>query len=139
MSTPTNLALLTPEVLTSALTSAQTGRLSELTAAVALIRNGYEVAEPLVVSAYDYLIKRPGSDVFEQAQIKTVYVREDRDGALVVKGAKNNGMPYSREEASVIIGVDRFNAYIIENREQSEYWAKDEVVAAGKWEKVSLL
>lgn len=135
MSTPTNLALLTPEVLTSA----QTGRLSELTAAVVLIRNGYEVAEPLVVSSYDYLIKRPGSDVFEKAQIKTVYVREDRDGALVVKGAKNNGMPYSLDEASVIIGVDRFSAYIIENREQSEYWAKDEVVAAGKWDKVSLL
>ncbi|WP_144239336.1 hypothetical protein [Exiguobacterium undae] len=124
-----------PEVLTSA----QTGRLSEITAAVALIRNGYEVAEPLVVSSYDYLIKRPGRNIFEKAQIKTVCVREDRDGALVVKGAKNSGVPYSLDEASVIIGVDRFTAYIIENREQSEYWAKDEVVAAGKWEKVSLL
>lgn len=135
MSTPTNYALLTLEVLTSI----QTGRLSELNAAVALIRNGYEVAEPLVVSSYDYLIKRPGNDAFDKARIETMYVREGRDGSLVVKGVKNLDVPYSLDEVSVIIGVDRFSAYIIENREQFEYREKDEVVTFNKWEKVSLL
>jgi len=135
MSTPTNYALLTPEVLTSA----QNGRPSELTAAVALIRNGYEVAKSLAISSYGYLIKRPGSNIFEKAQIKTVYVREDRDGALILKGVKKSDAPYSLDEASIIIGIDRFTAYIIENCEQSEYWEENDIVPAGKWKKVSLL
>jgi hypothetical protein len=138
MATPINYKELTQDHVTYSVTTAETGRLSELMAIQALVRNGYEVAEPTVTSAHDLVIRRPGKRHYERAQVKTVYVRSDRGGALVVCGAKNSGKPYSIEEADVIIGVDRFDVYVIENASQREYWAQNERIAAGKWTKLSL-
>ena len=138
MATPINYKELTQDHVTYSVTTAETGRLSELMAIQALVRNGYEVAEPTVTAAHDLVIRRPGKRHYERAQVKTVYVRSDRGGALVVCGAKNSGKPYSIEEADVIIGVDRFDVYVIENASQREYWAQNERIAAGKWTKLSL-
>lgn len=138
MATPINYKELTQDHVSYCVTTAETGRLSELMAVQALIRNGYEVAEPVVTAAHDLVVRRPGKRHYERAQVKTVYVRQDRGGALVVSGAKNSGKPYSIEEADVIIGVDRFDVYVIENASQREYWAQNETIAAGKWTKLSL-
>ena len=114
----------------------QRGAHSQMTAALALIANGWEVAEPLVTEAYDLVAKPPNSTEWKQVQVKTGRVREDRGGAIVVRGTRRNGEPYTTDEVDYMCGVmDTGEVYIFECRGLSTYWVTPNTVA--KWEKLS--
>ena len=109
------------------------GRSSELTAQSALMRNGYTVLEPQTVESYDCVVVPPAGK-FLKAQIKTIQIRHDRGGALVVSSKKGDGTPYAVSEVDVIVGVDGNNVYVIPNTGQGEYWANNASIAARKWQ-----
>jgi hypothetical protein len=96
--------------------------MSELIAITRLIENGYVTHEPTTREPYDLLVETPDGR-YLKAQVKTAYVRDDRDGAIVVYARKNSGKAYTRAEADVIIGVYGMDVYLIDNAEYGEYWA----------------
>jgi hypothetical protein len=96
--------------------------MSELIAITRLIENGYVTHEPTTREPYDLLVETPDGR-YLKAQVKTAYVRDDRDGAIVVYARKNSGKAYTRAEADVIIGVYGTDVYLIDNAEHGEYWA----------------
>lgn len=117
------------------LTSNEKGRHAELLAATALLANGYTVMESLVPESFDYAIKRAGSKETKYVQVKTAFLRnEKRYGGeyLVVRGAKNNGDIYTRDEVDYFIAIWEGKAYMFPNREVSEYWIKPDDLAI-KW------
>jgi len=101
------------------------GRHAELVALTALLANGWTVMEPTAPDAFDLGITRPGWTDFKRVQVKTARLR-NKDGAdwIVVTGAKNNGIPYSTDEADLFIGVYDGVAYMFPNRGITEYWVK---------------
>lgn len=105
-----------------------TGRISELKAITALIENGYEVAEPVIGETYDLLIQEKGGDKVYKVQVKTCRVRNDRDGAIVVEGTKNNGLPYTKDDCDYFVGVLGDDVYMFDCREISEYWVTNESI-----------
>ena len=91
----------------------------------------------MVDEPYDLVAKPPDSDSWLKIQCKTIRVRNDRRGQLVVYARKGNGDTYKREECDYIVGVHGDDTYLILNREISEYW-KPEIVKEGyEWTKLS--
>src|SRR5699024_11411105 len=96
-----------------------------------------------VPEPYDLIVggkEDNGDAVRFTVQVKTLKVRNDREGQLVVRGASQDGTPYSKQEVDYLFGVDLKNnvGYLIRNNEQSEYWSKDLETARNKWTELRL-
>ncbi|GIQ63660.1 hypothetical protein PACILC2_22280 [Paenibacillus cisolokensis] len=111
------------------------GKVSEMTARRALLNAGYIVAKPETDEPFDVVFRDPVNREWYTAQIKTIRVREDRDGALVVSARKSNGEPYAKPDADYIVGVLGDAVYMFENTGQAEYWAQ-EATASKRWVKL---
>ena len=116
--------------------STNIGTHSELRVMTALLANGYEVSKPIAPEPYDLTVRDPRSGEHFRVQVKTARVREDRDGAIVVTARKSNGQTYTREECDYLAGVTEDAVYLIPNVEQTEYWAKPDLVDA-KWTRLT--
>ena len=112
--------------------SSVVGGISELTAARALMSVGYEVAWPDVAESYDIVAKDPHNKRWYTFQVKTVKVRDDRGGALVVYTRKSNGAPYPKSEVDYFLAINGDTVYMFENTEQGEVWAT-ETSASKRW------
>ncbi|MCU7556585.1 group I intron-associated PD-(D/E)XK endonuclease [Macrococcus capreoli] len=123
--------------------STLTGGVSEHLATAMLLSNGFSVFHAAVPEVYDLIVvgkDDDGDNVVFTVQVKTVKIRSDREGQVVIKGANSNGVPYSRKDVDYIFGVhlDSNTGYLIPNNEQSEYWAMDFETARTKWTEYSL-
>ena len=108
------------------------GTVSELTAARALLSNGWDVAFPVVDEVYDIIARDPFTREFKTIQVKTIRRRVDRGNEMVVYATKGNGTPYQPHDCDYIIGVEGDTVYMFENEGKKEYWAGD-VSAAKRW------
>lgn len=109
------------------LTSISKGRYSELLAQTALLANGWTIMEPISPEPFDLAIKRIGDKQTFYVQVKTASVRsEERYGGewVIVKGSKNNGQKYTKEEVDYLVTVHNGEVYMFDNRECSEYWVR---------------
>lgn len=123
--------------------STNIGGAAESVAKAIFLMNGFSVAEMVVPEPYDLIVGGKddnGDAVRFTVQVKTLKVRNDREGQLVVRGASQDGTPYSKQEVDYLFGVDlRHNVgYLIRNNEQSEYWSKDFETARTKWTELRL-
>lgn len=114
------------------------GKVSEITAALALIANGWEVAEPVMAEEYDLVAKDPIDKKWRTFQVKSLRRRSDRNNEMVIVGRKNNGGTYQPSEVDYMLGVDTVNdvVYMVECSGLSEYWAS-EATAAKRWVELS--
>lgn len=101
------------------------GRHSELVAQSAFTSLGISVWEPVVPDAHDLMFEIDGKRY--TAQVKTI-TKRNRHGVdyYVIKGRKNDGRPYSREDCDVFVGVYQGEVFLTPNRTISEYWVKVE-------------
>lgn len=113
-----------------------TGTLSELTAARALLANGWEVSLPAVDEVYDIVAKDPVDSEFKSIQVKTIRRRKDRNNEMVVYATNGKGEPYDPADCDYIVGVEENTVYMFENTGLKEYWRTD-VSAAKRWVKLS--
>lgn len=113
--------------------TARVGSVSESLAEAILTKHGWDVSIPVAVEPYDLIAKDPSDKRFKRIQVKTMKVRRDMDNRLVVKGAKSNGFPYTKEEVDLIACVYGSHLYLIDNIEQTEYTATDVKAAQDKW------
>ena len=114
------------------------GRHSELLAQTALLANGWTVMESVAPEVFDLGITRSGmGSAFYRVQIKTARRRDDRNGEVVIYAKKNNGKPYTKEEADYFIGILDGEVYMFENRELSEYWCPAHALG-DKWTKLEI-
>lgn len=123
--------------------STLTGGVSESIAAAMFLANGFSVATALVPELYDMIVTgkdEAGDDVRFTVQVKTIKVRSDREGQLVVRGANASGIPYSEKDVDYILGVHlpTSTGFLIRNSEQSEYWAANMETARKKWTELRL-
>jgi len=121
------------------LSSNSKGKHAELLAATALLANGWSVLEPISPQAYDLAARNPNSHETIYVQIKTAFLRsEERYGGdyLVVRGSRNNGKVYEKDEVDVFIAVWEGECYLFPNREIKEYWIRPEDIDE-KWTKLS--
>ena len=123
--------------------STNIGGAAESIAKAIFLMNGFSVAEMVVPEPYDLIVggkDEEGNAVRFTVQVKTLKIRNDRAGELVVRGAAKDGTPYSAKEVDYLFGVDlRHNVgYLIRNNEQSEYWSKDFETARNKWTELRL-
>ena len=120
------------------LTSSEKGKHAELLAATALLANGYSVLEPIAPEPYDLAVRRHDDKETFYIQIKTAFLRDEkRYGGeyLVVRGAKNNGDVYTKNEVDFFIAVWDGCCYLFPNREISEYWVRPSDIGV-KWKKL---
>lgn len=110
---------------------------SELRVMTALLANGYEVSKPIVPEPYDLTVRDPRDGRHFRVQVKTAHIREDRGGSIVVTAKKRNGASYTLDECDYIVGVTKDAVYMIENTEQTEYWAMPDLVDA-KWRRLGV-
>lgn len=123
-----------------AYSSNEKGRHAELIAQTALLANGYTVMEPIAPEAFDLAIKRPDGGDTSYVQVKTAMLRDEpRYGGkyLVIRGAKNNGARYTRDEVDYFVAIWQGRAYMFPNSEQSEYWVKPDEIGE-KWTELSV-
>lgn len=113
------------------------GVVSELTAARALLSNGWGVSQPVVDEVYDLVIRDPLTGEFKTAQVKTIRRREDRGNELVIGSKKGNGEAYTPEEVDYIVGVEGETVYMFECTGKREYWASDQT-ALKRWIKFTV-
>lgn len=128
-----------PQEILDNRTTNDIGKHSELLAQTALLSAGFQVMEPISPQAYDMVAKRPDEKSVSYIQVKTAFLRdEERYGGkyLVVKGAKNSGKTYTKDEVDFFIAVWDNKCYMIENREITEYWVRPEKVL-DKWVELS--
>jgi hypothetical protein len=111
-----------------------TGAVSELTAAMALLSNGYEVARPLVPEKYDLIIRDPLTNDKFTVQVKTIRRRTDRSNEMVVYATNGKGEAYQPQDCDLLIGIEGDTAYMFECTGIKEYWASD-TTAAKRWVK----
>ena len=119
-------------------TSNDKGKHAELLAQTALLANGYNVLEPISPQPYDLAARNPQTQETVYYQVKTAFLRdEERYGGeyLVVKGARNNGKVYEKDEVDRFIAVWNGTCYVFPNREVSEYWVRPWQVDE-KWTKL---
>lgn len=109
-----------------------TGSISELTAAKALLANGWEVSFPVVDEVYDIVAKDPVNGDFATMQVKTIRRRSDRNNELVIYASNSRGKPYDPSDCVYIIGVEDNAVYMFENTRKKEYWRTD-ASAAKRW------
>lgn len=127
------------QTIHQALTSSEKGRHAELLAQTALLANGWSVLEPIAPEAYDLAIRRVDDKDTNYVQVKTAFLRDEkRYGGqyIVVRGAKNNGKVYTKEEVDYFAAVWDGRVYLFPNREKSEYWIKPKDMAT-KWTELS--
>lgn len=105
------------------LESSVVGRMSEYLAINALLVSGWEVCEPVTVKSYDLLARPKGTHEWLKIQVKTAFVRNDRNGDVVVYAKKGNGSTYTKDEADYFIAVLGSRCFLFENREITEYWS----------------
>lgn len=120
------------------LSSTERGKHAELLAATALLANGYSVLEPISPQPYDLAIRHPQTGETSYVQIKTAFSRdEERYGGeyIVVRGAKNSGKVYTREEVDYFVAVWQGDVYLFPNREIKEYWIRPDKLSE-KWTKL---
>lgn len=120
------------------LSSTERGKHAELLAATALLANGYSVLEPISPQPYDLAIRHPQTGETSYVQIKTAFSRdEERYGGeyIVVRGAKNSGKVYTREEVDYFVAVWQGDVYLFPNREIKEYWIRPDKLSE-KWMKL---
>ena len=120
------------------LSSTERGKHAELLAATALLANGYSVMEPISPQPYDLAIRHPQTGETSYVQIKTAFSRnEERYGGeyIVVRGAKNSGKVYMREEVDYFVAVWQGDVYLFPNREIKEYWIRPDKLSE-KWTKL---
>ena len=108
------------------------GAVSELTAARALLSNGWMVASPVVDEVFDLVAQEPITGEFKRIQVKTIRRRADRGNEMVVYAKKGNGEAYTAHDCDYIIGVEGEDVYMFECTGKREYWAGD-VSAAKRW------
>lgn len=103
------------------------GKHSELLAEIALTARGYQVLIPSSdTEAYDLAIKEGKETKF--IQVKTAYPRDEEryNGLwLTIKGRKNNGNVYTKDEVDYFIMVWKNKCYMFPNREIKEYWFRE--------------
>jgi len=118
---------------TQALTTASIGRHSELLAQTALLANGWTVLESIVPAPFDIAVTKRGDNRICRIQVKTV-IKRLKNGIwyYVVKGKKNNGNVYTKQDCDVFIGVYENAVWLLDNREISEYMIRCDEVAE-KW------
>ena len=92
---------------------------------------GHEVAETDTDEAYDFVAKDPINGEWYTYQCKTVRVRHDRGGDMVVYATNGNGERYAKSDVDYIVGILAENgqtprAFYFENRGCREYWASEE-------------
>lgn len=116
-----------------ALSTASVGRHSELLAQTALLANGWTVLESIVPEPFDLAVTKRGDNRICRIQIKTLTQR-NKNGIdyYVLKGKKNNGDVYDKDDADIFIGVYHNVVYLVENRCIGEYWIRVDEVAE-KW------
>lgn len=112
------------------------GGISEMTAAIALMANGWEVAFPSLSEVYDIVAKDPDDGTFKRLQVKTVRRRTDRNNELVIYSTKGNGEPYQPHDCDLIVGVEGDSVYIVPCTGLREYWSSDAQVKR-KWTKLN--
>ena len=108
------------------------GKVSEITATLALIANGWEVAQPFMAEEYDLVAKDPVNKQWRSFQVKSLRKRTDRNNEMVIVGRKNNGGTYQPSEVDYMLGVDGDTVYMTECTGLSEYWAS-ESTASKRW------
>lgn len=121
--------------------STLTGGVSEALASAMLMEKGFSVFTALAPEAYDLIAVGTAEDGTKESfriQVKTVKVRNDREGQLVVRGANQKGVPYSKQDVDYLFGVHGTKGYLIPNNQQVEYWSMDEEAAAEKWTEFTL-
>ena len=96
------------------------------------------VSKPTTNEYYDLSAIDPLSRQHVTFQVKTLKRREDRGNNLVLFAKKGDGKPYDPDEsADYYLGVlvddgEIPRVYAMENRNISEYWAK-ETDASNRW------
>lgn len=123
----------------SPLSSTEKGRHAELLAQTALLAAGYVVMEPIAPEPFDMAIRRKDTKETSYVQVKTAFLRDEdryRGDYIVVRGAKNSGKVYTRDEVDYFVAVWDGEVYIFPNREVSEYWIRPEQLDE-KWTKLS--
>lgn len=114
------------------------GGTSEAIAQAMFLKNGFIVATTVIPEPYDLIVF--GKDDVSVSkpftvQVKTIKIRSDRDGSLVVKGTGSDGKPYSKKDVDYIFGVHlpTVTGFLIPNNCQTEYWSKDLETARKRW------
>ena len=123
--------------------STLTGGISEQLAIAMFMAHGFNVFTAIVPDVYDLIVD--GTDENGEhhrftVQVKTLKIRGDRGGELVVKGCNADGKPYRKKDVDYLFGVHlpSNTGFLIPNNEQSEYWAKDFETAREKWTEYTL-
>jgi hypothetical protein len=118
-------------MMTMATRKEEKGTHSQLIASAAFLANGWQVAEPLVPEAFDYLVKAPDSAAWETAQVKTARWRESRN-SWVISGTRSNGEAYQPEDVRYMVGVcGDGKVFVFECTGYKEYWASPDKTS--KW------
>jgi hypothetical protein len=118
------------------------GKFSELIAMASLMANGWQaVGKPETEEAFDISARDPLGK-FVTFQVKTMKIRGDRKGELVVQTRNGKGRGYSPAEVDYIIGVlgadgEKPRVWMFENTGQQEYWASEQT-AAKRWVELGL-
>lgn len=113
------------------------GKYSQVIAKAALMAGGFEVAETETDEPYDFVAKDPVNGVWATFQCKTIRIRHDRGGELVVYATNGRGDRYAKDDVDYIIGVLAENGevprvFYFENRGLREYWASEQS-ASKRW------
>ena len=122
------------------------GKAAEVTARLALMLNGWRgVSKPETDESYDIVAQDPLSGKWCTFQVKSIHVRRDRGGDLVVYARKKNGEPYAPSDVDYIVGVLGAEeaggvprVWMFENRGCGEYWAS-EARASERWIEMPLI
>lgn len=109
------------------------GGISEMTATIALMSSGWEVAFPSVDEAYDLVAKNPQTSAWETLQVKSIRRRSDRNNDLVIYATNGKGEPYTPDSCDWIVGVEDSTVYLVPCSGLREYWSVD----GRKWTKLN--
>lgn len=112
------------------------GKQSEMKAALALISNGWQVADPMIDEVYDLVGRDPVNGQFATFQVKTIRKRSDRNNEMVITGKKSNGETYQPPEVDYMLGIDGDDVWMTECTGLSEYWVT-QASASKRWVKLT--
>lgn len=121
--------------------SSLVGSVSESVAAAILMDNGFSVFTALVPESYDLIAvgtNEDGTKSFFKIQVKTVKIRNDREGQLVIKGTNGSNKPYSTDDVDYLFGVYGTLGFLVPNSSKTEYWCNDFESARQKWTEYKL-
>src|SRR5690625_7872477 len=90
--------------------------------------------EPISPQPYDLAVRRADGST-KYVQVKTAFKRDEkRYGGeyLVVRGAKNNGDVYTKDEVDIFVAVWVGDVYLFPNSDVMEYRIRSELICE-KW------